>query len=142
MQADMSLADYKREMKADKRMNRPEQELVHKPVAAMLRHLAPIHRFWWGHYPAGGVRSKTEAAIFKGLGVVPGVADILIIPQGGKAHWIELKAPGRKAKTTSTQDAFGETMMVLGCQWAVCDSVEEVHSLLKKWGLINDRGNG
>ena len=75
-------------------MRRPEQTLQR----AVLDHLR-----WRGmpglfvfHYPAGGWRSSGEAAILKGLGVTPGVPDLLILHQG-KLHALELKsARGRK----------------------------------------------
>ena len=47
------------------------------------------------HCPNGGRRGLREAKILKGLGVRPGVPDILVIvPRGGKAGLaLELKAP-------------------------------------------------
>ena len=55
----------------------------------------------WFHPPNGGWRSKREAAIMSGLGVKPGVPDIVIIAPppalpGRCGAALELKAPGNR----------------------------------------------
>ena len=130
--ASISVAEYKRLLKQTKRIQRPEQEF-HKEVADILDDLAPLFGFYWKHYPGGGVRSKTEAAIFKGLGVRPGVYDIQITPMGGIGHYIELKAEGRK--TSTTQDQFAEEMESRGCPCAVVDTIDGLWRVLRKWKL-------
>lgn len=45
------------------------------------------------HIPNGKARSKREAAILKGMGVVPGIPDLCYVFRG-RAHFIEVKAQG------------------------------------------------
>jgi hypothetical protein len=52
------------------------------------------------HPANGGYRKPAEAAIMKGLGVVPGVPDIIAIHQG-RCYAMELKAEG--GRPTETQ---------------------------------------
>ena len=48
------------------------------------------------HVPNGGYRRPVEAAILKGLGVVAGVPDIIIVHEG-RCYGLELKAKGGRA---------------------------------------------
>jgi hypothetical protein len=75
------------------RRARPEQQVQ----KAVLGHLAwrAVPGTWWAHYPAGGWRSPIEAAIFKSLGVVAGVPDILIVHRGAKNTFKYLRAHPR-----------------------------------------------
>lgn len=115
-------------------MKRPEEQ-IHRAIADYLRIVAPINHFWWVHVPNGGARSRAEGGIFKALGVVPGVADILIIPQGGIAHWLEVKPEGRTQ--SESQKAFQGVMIALGCPYAVVRSVDQADTMLKQWGIIH-----
>jgi hypothetical protein len=45
------------------------------------------------HVPNGGARRPIEAAILKGLGVVPGVPDVIAI-KGGHVFALEIKVIG------------------------------------------------
>ena len=57
---------------------------------AVIEHLAWRARpcVWWTHIPLGGLRSKVEAAILRGLGTARGTPDLLIVADG-KAHFLE-----------------------------------------------------
>jgi len=68
---------------------RPEQQVQR----AVIQHLAwwPRPGVWWTHISLGGLRSKVEAAILRGLGTARGTLDVLIVPDG-KAHLLELSA--------------------------------------------------
>src|SRR5262245_43790757 len=68
--------------------NRPEQSL-HAAVVDHLLVRAPADCFWW-HHPGGGVRSKTEAAIFRRLGTKAGLPDLFLLYQS-KLYGLELK---------------------------------------------------
>jgi hypothetical protein len=67
------------------------------------------------HIPLGGKRSKTEAAIMKGLGVQAGVPDLLAI-KSGQIFFLELKAPkGRLSKEQEeTQDRLRKAGAIVG----------------------------
>ena len=83
------------------------------------------------HVPGGGWRSAIEAAIFKGLGVRAGVADLGFVLPGGVIKWIELKA-GR-LKLSPKQVEFAETMARLGCECVCLNDLEEVIDQLRHW---------
>ncbi|MFZ0094921.1 MAG: VRR-NUC domain-containing protein, partial [Pseudolabrys sp.] len=72
-----------------KRRARPEQVVQR----ALMQHLQlrGVRNLFAFHVPNGGGRSATEGAILKGMGVVAGVPDILII-RDGKVFALELKA--------------------------------------------------
>lgn len=88
--------------------------------------------------PNGGSRHPAEAAKLKGMGVLPGVADIIMIwhrdshyieqPQIGA---IELKV-GRN-KQTPSQIEFQKRWETCGGKYQVCRSLDEVIAVLKEW---------
>jgi len=84
------------------------------------------------HVPNGGKRSKTEAAILKGLGVRAGVPDLILLWPGHVAG-LEMKAP--KGKPTPEQEAIGEKFIQMGHQWGVARSPEEAIALMARWGV-------
>src|SRR5579863_7394946 len=57
---------------------------------------------WW-HTPNGGRRSPVEAAIFNGLGVRAGVADLILL-RDGRAFALELKT--ERGRPTAAQMQF------------------------------------
>ena len=66
--------------RAPRRRRQPEAKLQR----AVIKHLAwraPKDAFFF-HVANGGWRSRVEAAILNGLGVTPGVPDILIVHRG------------------------------------------------------------
>jgi hypothetical protein len=88
------------------------------------------------HIPNGGSRSKTEAAILKGMGVLPGAPDLVFLSASGS--WcIELKAPG--GKLSAAQVEFQARCSVLFVPYAVCQSLEEVHHWMCAWGLVDPK---
>lgn len=127
--------------------NRPEQALQIAVVEELtLRTIRPA-LFW--HVPNGGKRSKTEAAIFKAMGVRDGVSDLhfawsapardhLIAGEVGLSAFphfgvIELKATA-KGKPTEAQTLFLLSMGGIGHHAAVCSSVAQVMDVLLSWG--------
>jgi hypothetical protein len=68
--------------------HRPEQTLQRAVVEHLSWRAAP--GVWWTHIPLGGLRSKTEAAILKGLGTNRGAPDLLLVADG-RAHCLELQ---------------------------------------------------
>lgn len=120
--------------------NQPEQDFVHRPIAQYLDLVCKQAGFWWTTFPGGGKRSKVEAAIFKGLGVKSGVADILIIAPNGKAYWAECKVPKtpttRKTYQSDDQIYFECICLTLGCPYIVVRSVDDMKAALTDWGLI------
>jgi hypothetical protein len=110
---------------------RPEQTIQR----AVFEHLC-----WRGfagtfafHVPLGGARSGIEAAIMKGLGVVAGVPDILII-HDGHVYALELKAPG--GRLTPTQRDAHARLRAAGAQVATATGLNEALHQLEAWKLL------
>ena len=137
-----------------KRANPEEQ--FQRSVAQLLDSLGWM---WW-HTPNGGWRSSTEAKIFKGLGVKPGVADVIIaepweltnfaamrccqLPEAhglplpvGNMIAIELKI-GRNRPTDSQSAWLGE-VCARGWLAAFCHDIDEVMDICRMVKPLNGR---
>ena len=103
-----------------------------QPEAAIQRAVL-AHLAWRGgpnlfafHCPNGGWRSSVEAAILKGLGVVPGVPDILIV-SAGQLFGLELKAPGGRLSSNAqvlTQARMAAAGAIIGTAKGVDEALE------------------
>jgi len=103
------------------------------------------------HVPNGGARSRTEAAILQGLGVLAGVPDIIaIMPhpfcEEGYGYFrrphvyaMELKSPGRRNRVTGPQEAVQASLREAGVEVAVCVGVDEAIAQIEKWGLVRGK---
>jgi hypothetical protein len=67
------------------RRRQPEAELQRRVIAQLQWRARP--GVWRTHIPLGGLRSKVEAAILRGLGTTCGTPDLLIVADG-KAHFL------------------------------------------------------
>jgi len=85
------------------------------------------------HYPAGGWRSPVEAAIFKSLGVIAGIPDILIIHQG-KLYALELKNIG--GQTTAAQIETQALMNAAGAVVVTTYGIDAALKWLEAQGLL------
>lgn len=136
-------------------VNRVEQR-IHKSIADYLTIVSRQAEFWWCHVPNGGARNKAEAAILKGLGVKPGVADFLIlgipldhsVMVGARPYWMEVKDPGgvplgngskkrrRDGSQSKAQKDFEAEMTRIGVPYRIVTSLDEAKAQLKAWKLI------
>ena len=92
----------------------------------------PRHEALFFHVPNGGYRALATAGRLKAEGVVPGVADIIIIWKG-RALGIELKAcTGRLSKA---QQNWGDAFTLAGGCYAVCRSLGDVGAFLDAAGM-------
>ena len=115
--------------------NRPEQQIQ----KAVLEHLAwrGVPGLWWCHVPNGGYRTAIEAAIFKGLGLIPGVPDLLLVYRG-QLYALELKAEGGRL-SPNTQIATHERMRAAGVVVGVAYGIDEALAWLELWQLLRLR---
>jgi hypothetical protein len=113
------------------RRARPEQQ-VQKAVLGHLTWRA-VPGTWWCHHPAGGWRSAIEAAILRGLGVVAGVPDILIV-HCGQLYALELKAAN--GRLTDVQSDTHAAMKRAGAIVATAHGLDAALAQLVAWGLI------
>lgn len=114
------------------------QRLEQKIQRAVFEHLR-----WHGapnifafHPANGGWRSPIEGAILKSMGVVPGVADVIII-KDGHTYALELKTD--VGRLTDIQRATIEAMESAGATCAVAYGIDAALERLAEWGLLRER---
>jgi VRR-NUC domain len=118
-------------MRMSIRRHQPEAQLQ-RAVVEHLRWRARLGR-WWTHIPLGGVRSKVEAAILRGLGTTRGTPDLLIIANG-RAYFLELKAP--HGRISDAQHECHEALRAAGATVAVANNIDEALKLLESWQIL------
>jgi hypothetical protein len=74
-----------------------------------------------------------EAKIFKGLGVRPGVPDLVIL-KAGELYALELKAPG--GRLSPSQRLTLAAMDECGATVATASSLDEALITLEVWGIL------
>jgi hypothetical protein len=109
----------------------PEAALQRSVIAHLQWRARP--GVWWTHIPLGGLRSKVEAAILRGLGTTRGCPDLLIVADG-KAHFLELKAPHRRV--SAEQHACHEALCTAGACVAVAYDIDDAVERLEQWRLL------
>ncbi len=107
------------------RRRRPEQALHH--ACAQFLDIALPSDACWFHPANGGARSPVEAAIFKGLGVRPGVPDLVIVYRG-RFIAIELKSEG--GRLTPAQKGMHERLQLAGAVVTTAKSLKELEGFL------------
>lgn len=109
---------------------RHAEDALQAAVMRFIRHALPDALAW--HTPNGGRRNPREAARLKGMGVTPGIPDVLILADG-RLYGIELKT--KTGRIRPEQRAVIERMDSLGCPVAVCHSLDDVQSALEDFGF-------
>jgi hypothetical protein len=92
----------------------------------------PRHEALFFHVPNGGYRALATAGRLKAEGVVPGVADFIVIWKG-RALAIELKAC--KGRLSKAQQNWGDAFTLAGGCYAVCRSLGDVGAFLDAAGV-------
>ena len=88
------------------------------------------------HCPNGGFRYPAEAAILKGLGVLAGIPDVLVLHQG-KLHGLELKVDG--GKVSPAQSAAMAALTEAGAVTAVAWDLDQALLMLEGWGILRGK---
>lgn len=85
------------------------------------------------HIPNGGKRSKAEAAIFKAMGVKPGVPDVFLPEPRGMYHglYIEFKSDG--GKPSGSQTEFLDSLREAGYLACVCSSLDKAIKITQQY---------
>lgn len=83
-----------------------------------------VKRILWAHCPNGGLRSWSQGRMFKSIGVMPGVPDVLIFSPapnmpGARGVAIELKRTSG-AHVTPQQEAWLDALRRAGWVAEVC----------------------
>jgi hypothetical protein len=85
------------------------------------------------HVPNGGWRSAVEAAIFKGIGVVAGIPDVVAI-HDGKVFCLELKVD--RGRLSNVQRDAHERLREAGATVATAYGIDEALGQLTEWCMI------
>lgn len=86
------------------------------------------------HVPNGEYRTEKTGALLQRMGVMPGVADFLLIDGAGLHHWLELKRGD--APLSMNQVRFRTEMRTRGVPHAVARSFDEAVEQLNQWGAL------
>jgi hypothetical protein len=105
---------------------------LQRTVRQFLAVALPRHDALFFHVPNGGYRALVTAGRLKAEGVVPGVADFIVIWKG-RALGIELKA--RKGGLSKAQRNWGDAFTLAGGCYAVCRSLGDVGAFLDAAGI-------
>lgn len=110
---------------------------LHRAVAEYLA-LALPEQCWWTTFPAGG-GGRIRGAQLKSMGLRAGVPDILILrdwmnSNRPRTFWIELKTATGRASIE--QKICHAELKAVGCNVAVCRSVNDVQETLIGWGFV------
>lgn len=85
------------------------------------------------HVPNGGYRRKAEARVLKGIGVVAGVPDIIIVKQGN-CFALELKRD--KGRLSDSQEKALDGLRAAGAVVAVAYGLDAAIEQLEKWNVV------
>jgi hypothetical protein len=91
--------------------------------------------FAW-HPFSGGYRRPVEAAIYKGLGAVAGLPDVMVL-HDGRLFCVELKREG--ARATDAQLACIAALREAGAFTCIAEGLDRALSCLEAWGLLRGR---
>jgi predicted RecB family endonuclease len=120
----ISLADLPR------RRDGNREARLQAEIVAWLRSTLPnfvVFAIWNG----GDLISKVQAAKRKWLGVLAGVADVVVVAPG-KTLFVEIKAG---SSVSPAQREFGVRVNALGHHWIVARSIDDVRRALTAVGI-------
>lgn len=116
------------------RQRRPE-DAIQRAVFQHLR-VRGAHGHIAFAVPNGGARSKPEAAVMVGLGVLAGIPDVLIL-HDGKVYALELKS--ENGSLTPAQKAVQVRLRRAGISVATAYGLDQAITILEAWGLLTGR---
>lgn len=108
---------------------KPEERL-HRDIAVYLAATLGGNA-WFSTFPSGG-GGRIRGAILRGMGLKPGVPDVLVI-DGGRAYWFEIKSA--KGRVSVEQRACHDALALARCPTAIVRSLDEVERSLLRWGV-------
>jgi hypothetical protein len=106
---------------------------IHRAVARHL-HVRGVPGLLFWHTPNGGARRPTEAAIFKGLGVLSGVADLILL-HDAKFFALEIKAHSR-SRVSPAQKKFVADVRNAGGVAEIAYGLDHALRVLENWRLL------
>ena len=106
---------------------------IHRAVVQHLNTRA-VRGVVFFHPANGGWRHHVEAARFVGLGVKPGVSDLILL-RGGLFHALEIKAHA-KSKVSKAQKKFVADVRNAGGRADIGFGLDDCLHKLEAWGLL------
>ena len=88
--------------------------------------------FFW-HPFSGGFRRPKEAAIYKGLGAIAGLPDVMVL-RAGQLYAVELKT--ETGRPTETQLCVLDAIRAAGGHAVVCHGLDRAVAVLEGWGIL------
>lgn len=85
------------------------------------------------HVPNGGKRTKTEAAIFKAMGVKSGVPDVFLPEARGIYHGLYIEFKSGSGAASINQTEFLQSLHEAGYFACVCNSLDKAISITEKY---------
>jgi hypothetical protein len=107
-------------------------------VVDYMRTVCPDCLTW--HAANGGMRSKETARLMKRLGVLPGVFDLVVLAPGPFIGFMECKAG--KGRLSEDQEWFRKQLILMGFQYCVVRSLDDVKAAIEAWRLPNRIAGG
>jgi hypothetical protein len=93
---------------------------------------------FWFHPANGGLRTAVEAAIFRGLGVTPGVPDLILV-HASRTYGLELKTAN--GRLTDVQRTTHTAMRAAGAVVVTTYGIDEALAQLTGWELLKGTGS-
>lgn len=118
--------------------NGPAVELeLHLQAADLLRRGVPAGGGFFFHPPNQGKRSLTTGGLFKGMGMMPGLTDLVLVAAArdgvGRCAFLELKRPDGKGALSPAQVQFRDLCNALGIMWGEAKTLAEVEAFARKF---------
>jgi hypothetical protein len=110
---------------------------IQRAVFEHLRRRGAPGIFCW-HPFSGGYRKPREAAIYKGLGAIAGLPDVMVL-HNGKLFAIELKREG--GQVSAPQLATMVELREAGAIVGVAVGLDEAIRKLEAWGLLRGKAS-
>ena len=117
------------------RRSPPSEQSVQRTVCEHLCRRGALGLVWF-HVPNGGRRQPVEAAIFSGLGLRPGVSDLILL-HDGRAFALELKT--ERGRPTASQMQFISEFRAAGGEASIASGLDQALRTLETWGLLRGR---
>jgi hypothetical protein len=113
------------------------EQQIQKAVFANLKQRGASGIFAW-HPFSGGYRRPKEAAIYKGLGAIAGLPDVMVL-HNGKLFCLELKREGGRA--TDKQLACIAALREAGAFTCIAEGLDRALACLEAWGILKGRAS-
>lgn len=114
-----------------------EQQIQRAVFAHLRARGAPGIVAW--HPWSGGFRRPKEAAIYKGLGVIAGLPDVMVLYQS-RLYGLELKRPKSRGATEIQLKTLA-ALDAAGAFTCVAEGLDRALAVLEAWGLLRGEAN-